>query len=79
LFFGNYYHFILDCSIGGPDASFSMDEIEFTEMVKSIRQVEKAIGENSYNLTEKQKRWQKFFKITLCKSGYKRRRFNYRI
>jgi len=53
-------HFILDRSIGGPDASFSMDEIEFTEMVKSIRQVEKAIGENSYNLTEKQQSGRNF-------------------
>ena len=47
-------HFILDRSIGGPDASFSMNEVEFTEMVKSIRQVEKALGVNSYTLTEKQ-------------------------
>jgi pseudaminic acid synthase len=47
-------HFILDRSIGGPDASFSMNELEFTEMVKSIRQVEKALGVNSYTLTEKQ-------------------------
>jgi pseudaminic acid synthase len=28
-------HFILDKSIGGSDASFSMTEVEFTEMVKS--------------------------------------------
>jgi pseudaminic acid synthase len=47
-------HFILDRSIGGPDASFSMNEVEFTEMVTSIRQVEKALGVNSYTLTEKQ-------------------------
>lgn len=47
-------HFILDRSIGGPDVSFSMNEIEFTDMVKSIRQVEKALGDNSYTLTEKQ-------------------------
>ena len=37
-------HFILDRSIGGPDASFSMNEMEFTEMVKAIREVEKGIG-----------------------------------
>ena len=47
-------HFILDRSIGGPDASFSMNEIEFTEMVKSVREAEKAIGKIDYNLTEKQ-------------------------
>lgn len=47
-------HFILDRSIGGPDASFSMNEIEFTEMVKAIREAESAIGVVDYTLTEKQ-------------------------
>lgn len=47
-------HFILDRSIGGPDASFSMNEQEFTEMVKAVREAEKAIGEVEYALTEKQ-------------------------
>ena len=47
-------HFILNKSIGGPDASFSMDEKEFTKMVNSIRVAEKAIGKVDYNLTEKQ-------------------------
>lgn len=53
-------HFILDRSIGGPDASFSMDEKEFTSMVKSIREAEKAIGIIDYNLTEKQKKGRDF-------------------
>ena len=30
-------HFILDKSIGGPDAHFSLDEKEFTEMVTAVR------------------------------------------
>ena len=47
-------HFILDRSIGGPDASFSMNEQEFTEMVKAIREAESAIGKVDYTLTEKQ-------------------------
>lgn len=47
-------HFILDRSIGGPDASFSMDEKEFSEMVKAVREAEKAIGKVDYSLTEKQ-------------------------
>jgi pseudaminic acid synthase len=47
-------HFILDRAIGGPDASFSMNEQEFTGMVKAIREAEKAIGVVDYNLTEKQ-------------------------
>jgi pseudaminic acid synthase len=47
-------HFILDRSIGGPDASFSMDEKEFTAMVKAVREAEQAMGEVTYNLTDKQ-------------------------
>lgn len=47
-------HFILDRSIGGPDASFSMNEEEFSEMVKAVRDAESAIGTATYELTEKQ-------------------------
>lgn len=47
-------HFILDRSIGGPDAAFSLNENEFTEMVTAVRQAEKALGRVSYELTEKQ-------------------------
>ncbi len=53
-------HFILDRSIGGPDAAFSLDEKEFTDMVTSVRQAEKAIGHLSYALTEKQKAGKQF-------------------
>ena len=48
-------HFILDRSIGGPDASFSLDEKEFTQMVEAVRSVEKLIGEVNYSLTDKQR------------------------
>ena len=47
-------HFILDRSIGGPDASFSLNVEEFTQMVKAIREAEVALGEVNYKLTEKQ-------------------------
>ena len=53
-------HFILDRSIGGPDASFSMNKSEFTEMVKSVREAEKGVGEVNYNLTEKQIKGREF-------------------
>lgn len=48
-------HFILDRSIGGPDASFSLDEKEFSEMVTAVRDAEKARGVISYETTDKQK------------------------
>lgn len=47
-------HFILDRSIGGADASFSMNEEEFTSMVQAVRKAESAIGVVNYQLTEKQ-------------------------
>lgn len=48
-------HFILDKSIGGPDASFSMDKNEFKEMVDAVRNAEKALGKVDYELTDKKK------------------------
>ncbi|VXC13076.1 Pseudaminic acid synthase [Flavobacterium sp. 9AF] len=53
-------HFILDRAIGGPDASFSMNEEEFTAMVKAVREAEKAIGIVDYTLTEKQAKGKDF-------------------
>ena len=58
-------HFILDKSIGGPDASFSLDENEFKTMVEAIRETEKLIGDINYTLTEKQKASRAF-----CRSLY---------
>jgi pseudaminic acid synthase len=41
-------HFIIDRAIGGPDASFSLDLAEFTQMVTAVREAEQAIGEIKY-------------------------------
>jgi pseudaminic acid synthase len=46
-------HFILDRSIGGPDASFSLNPSEFKFLVESVREVEKALGKINYSLSEK--------------------------
>lgn len=53
-------HFILDREIGGPDSTFSMNELEFREMVDLIREAESSIGKISYDLTEKQLKGKKF-------------------
>lgn len=45
-------HIILDKSIGGPDAHFSLDENEFKEMVDAVRSAEKSFGKVDYELTE---------------------------
>ena len=45
-------HFILDKNIGGPDSAFSLEPKEFELLVKSIRNVEKALGKIDYTITD---------------------------
>lgn len=49
-------HFTLSRNEKGPDAAFSMEPKEFKKMVEDIRNVEKALGKVTYDLTEKQKK-----------------------
>lgn len=44
-------HFILDRSVGGPDASFSMTPGEFRDMVVAVRDAERALGKVDYALS----------------------------
>ena len=53
-------HFILDKSIGGADAHFSLDENEFRQMVAAVRLTEKMLGKPNYEMTEKKKRSREF-------------------
>ncbi len=64
-------HFILNKSIGGPDASFSLDEKKFTEMVKAVRLAEKAVGKATYELTEKVMASRKFARSLFVVKGIK--------
>jgi len=57
-------HFILDKTIGGPDAHFSLDENEFTSMVKGVRLAEKMMGKVDYSLSESKKN-SRFFSKSL--------------
>ncbi|HTY39459.1 MAG TPA: pseudaminic acid synthase [Bacteroidota bacterium] len=43
-------HLILDRSLGGPDAVFSIEPKEFLSMTRAIRDVEKALGSVVYEL-----------------------------
>ena len=65
-------HFILDRAIGGPDASFSMNEEEFTEMVKMVRQASAALGKEEYELTEKQQSGKAFSRSLYISSDIKK-------
>ena len=68
-------HFIIDRAIGGPDASFSMNEEEFTAMVKAVREAEKAIGTVDYTLTEKQAKGRDFSRSLYIAEDVKRGEF----
>jgi pseudaminic acid synthase len=48
-------HFTLDRSAGGPDAPFSLEPDEFSQMVCAIRNAEHALGSIQYDLTDKMK------------------------
>lgn len=45
-------HFCISREIENPDSSFSMEPKEFTEMVKNIRDAERAMGKICYEVTE---------------------------
>lgn len=53
-------HFILDKSIGGPDASFSMEPAEFAQMISILREIEKTRGAVNYEITEDKKASRKY-------------------
>ena len=53
-------HFILDRKIGGPDSSFSLEPADFKKMVDEIRQVEKALGNINFDLSDKIKKSRTF-------------------
>ncbi len=47
-------HFCLSREIENPDASFSMTPEEFSQMVKDIRNTEKAMGEATYGVSKQE-------------------------
>ncbi len=53
-------HFILDKSIGGADADFSLDKEEFSHMIKAVREAEKLLGIVDYSMSEKKKKSRQF-------------------
>lgn len=55
-------HFILDRKLGGPDTEFSMEPKEFKQMVDSIRNVEKALGKITYELSPVTEKNRKFIR-----------------
>jgi N-acetylneuraminate synthase len=48
-------HFTLSRATLGPDSAFSLEPQEFKAMVKAVRVAEKALGQVSYEVTEKER------------------------
>jgi len=65
-------HFIIDKSIGGPDASFSLDFDEFKQMVDGVRKVEKSLGKVTYQLDESAKKSREFSRSLFIVSDMKK-------
>ncbi len=76
-------HFCMDRTIENPDATFSMNPKEFSQMVKDIRQAEKAIGKVQYGVTQQEKENLQFRRSVFCvkdiKKGQKLTEENVRI
>jgi pseudaminic acid synthase len=45
-------HFTLDRNLSGPDAGFSLNIEEFSQMVEALRNTEKLLGVPSYNVSD---------------------------
>lgn len=65
-------HFCLDRAIENPDASFSMNPEEFAQMVRDIRQTEKAIGQVSYGMTKQEESNMVFRRSIFCVKDIKK-------
>jgi pseudaminic acid synthase len=48
-------HFTLSRSVSGPDSAFSLEPHEFKSMVEAVRTAERALGQVSYEVTDKEK------------------------
>jgi len=65
-------HFCLNREIENPDSSFSMEAKEFKQMVKDIRQAEKAVGRVNYAMTTQEKENVIFRKSVFCVKDIKK-------
>lgn len=57
-------HFTSDKKLPGPDHSFSCDPIEFSHLVRSIRQLEASLGRSEWEPTSSEKKTLKKFKLS---------------
>ncbi len=50
-------HFTLDRTLGGADSGFSLNKEEFADMVKAVRETEKALGKVDYTVNETNRKY----------------------
>lgn len=65
-------HLILDRKMGGPDAGFSLEPLEFKEMVRSVREAEAALGKVSYILSPKDLKSREFSRSIFVSADIKK-------
>jgi N-acetylneuraminate synthase len=65
-------HFILSRSIPGPDAAFSMEPLEFRNMVEAIRTAEQALGSVNYEVSDKELKSRMFRRSLFVTADVKR-------
>jgi pseudaminic acid synthase len=65
-------HFCISREIENPDASFSMEADEFAEMVKAIRDAERALGKPEFSLSEAEKNSRKLRKSIFVSADIKK-------
>ena len=63
-------HLTLDRSLGGEDSGFSLNAEEFEEMIKAVRETEKALGKVDYSVSEKKRKYARsLFAVKDIKKG----------
>ena len=50
-------HFTLDRDLGGADSGFSLNKDEFAEMIRAVRDAQKALGKIDYTINEKNRKF----------------------
>ncbi len=65
-------HFILDRSLGGPDAAFSMEPDEFSVMARAAREACEARGKVSYTLSAKTRKNRAFARSLFVVKGVRK-------
>jgi pseudaminic acid synthase len=65
-------HFILNKSMGGVDADFSLNKEEFAQMIQKVRDTEKLLGKINYSMTQKKKQNRQFARSLYVSKNIKR-------